>query len=277
MELESRERWARAAAGWEKRADWFRDQTMPVSAWMVDAIAPQPGQTILDLAAGIGDTGFLAAELIQPGGTLISADFSPDMLTAAQRRAQQLGIANVRFRQMDANLPLDQPAASLDGVLCRWGYMLLNDGEDALRETRRILKPGAAVALAAWTAADENQWSVKPLEILRERDLVEPPDPTAPGQFSWGAPGEVAEHMEAAGFVEPRVQRLPFAMRYADVDEWWVSQTLTNVRVGLADEQMDFATRSDVLADLERAAEPYEQPDGTLVIPAATWVATATA
>jgi hypothetical protein len=83
--------------------------------------------------------------------------------------------------------------------------------------------------------------------------------------------------MEAAGFVEPRVERLAFAMRYADVDEWWVSQTLTNVGVGLADERMDFATRSDVLAELEQIAAAHEQPDGTLLVPAATWVATATA
>jgi ubiquinone/menaquinone biosynthesis C-methylase UbiE len=277
MELEARERWARAAAGWEKRADWFRDQTMPVSAWMVDALDPQPGQTILDLGAGVGDTGFLAAELILPGGTLITADFSPDMLSAAQRRAERLGIANARFRQMDANLPLDQPAASLDGVLGRWLYMLLNDGEDALKETRRVLKVGGAVALAAWTGPEENQWSVKPVQILRARGLLDPPDPGAPGQFAWGAPGEVREHMEAAGFVEPRVERLEFAMRYADVDEWWVSQTLTNVAVGVADEGLDYATRSDVLAELERAAAAYEQPDGTLSIPAGTWVATATA
>jgi SAM-dependent methyltransferase len=256
MELEGRERWARAAAGWEKRADWFREQTMPVSAWLVDAVDPQPGQTVLDLGAGVGETGFLAAERIQPGGTLITADFSPDMLSAAQRRAQQLGLADVRFRQMD---------------------MLLNDGEDALKETRRILKVGGALALAAWTGPDENPWAVAPLEILRRRGLVEPVDPAAPGQFAWGAPGAVQEHMEAAGFVDPRIERLPFAMRYADVDEWWVSATLTSVAVGVADAQMDFATRSDVLAELEAAAQPYEQPDETLVIPAATWVATATA
>jgi hypothetical protein len=162
-------------------------------------------------------------------------------------------------------------------VLCRWGYMLLNDGEHALRETRRILKPGAAVALAAWTGPDENRWSTATSEILRARGLLDPPDPNAPGQFAWAAPGAVQEHMEAAGFVEPRVERLPFAMRYDDVDEWWVSQTLTNVAVGVADELMDVATRSDVLADLETVATDYAQPDGTLVIPAATWVATATA
>jgi hypothetical protein len=83
--------------------------------------------------------------------------------------------------------------------------------------------------------------------------------------------------MEAAGFVEPRVERLQLAFRFADFDEWWTHATLSSVRVGAADREMDFATRSDVLADLERAAEPFEQPDGALVIPAATWVATATA
>ena len=82
-------------------------------------------------------------ELIQPGGTLITSDFAPEMLAAAQRRAERKGITNVRFRQMDLNVPLDQPAASLDGVLCRWGYMLLKDPESALRDTRRILKPDA--------------------------------------------------------------------------------------------------------------------------------------
>ena len=276
MEIEAKERWKRAACGWEARADWFHEQTLPISTWLVDAVAPQPGQTILDLAAGVGDTGFLAAELIQPGGTLVTADFSPEMLSAAQRRAQRRNITNVRFRQMDANLPLDQPAASLDGVLCRWGYMLLNDGEDALRETRRILKPGAAVALAAWTAADDNLWSAAPGRILQRRGLMEP-DPPGPGQFAWAEPGAVAEHMENAGFVEPRVERLDLPFRFADVDEWWTHVTQTSVRVGLVDEQLGFATRSDVLADLERAAEPFEQPDGTLVIPAATWVATATA
>src|SRR3954462_9015924 len=88
--LESRDRWIRAAAGWEARADQFARDTLPVSAWMVEAIAPQPGHTVLDLAAGLGDTGYLAAELIQPGGTLITSDFAPEMLAAAQRRGKDL-------------------------------------------------------------------------------------------------------------------------------------------------------------------------------------------
>lgn len=276
MTLESRDRWIRAAEGWEKQADRFGRDSMPVSNWMIEAIAPQPGHQILDLAAGIGDTGFLAAELIQPGGTLITSDFAPEMLAAAQRRAQAKGITNVRFRQMNMNVPLDQPAASLDGVLARWAYMLVNDGEAALRETRRVLKPGGRVALAAWAGPDENLWSVAPVRILQRRGLLDPDQP-GPGQFAWADPNEIQEHMEAAGFIDPEIDDVSFTLHYASVDEWWVAQTQMSTRTGNADRNMDFATRSDVLAELEQAAEPFLQPDDSLKIPARTWVAAATA
>lgn len=272
MTLEPRERWLKAAAGWEARADQFARDTMPVSLALIEAIEPHPGQTILELAAGLGDTGFLAAELIQPGGQLITSDFSPEMLSAAQRRAK---VSNVRFRQMDLSTPLDQEAASIDGVLCRWGYMLLEDPEAALRETRRILKQDGKLALAAWTGPDENLWSAAPTRALRERGLVPPPQD--PGQFTWADPSLILETMQAAGFVEPAVDAVDFVMRFADFDDWWTHITLTSGVVGEADQKLDFATRSDVLADLEKVAEPFTQPDDRLEIPARTWVATATA
>jgi len=272
---ESRDRWIRAAKGWEARADWFRAATMPVSAWLVEALDPQPGATVLELAAGIGDVGFLAAELLKPGGALITSDFAPEMLAAAQRRAAQQGIDNVRFRQMDANLPLDQPAASLDGVLCRWGYMLLNDGEDALRETRRVLKQDGRVALAVWCPPERNQWSAAGVRVLAARGLTERLG-AGPGQFNWSPAGELEEHLAAAGFVDYRSEEIDFALRYDSVDGWWVAMTQVSSIVAAVDERIDHATRSDVLADLERAAEPFLQADDSLVIPAAARVAVAT-
>jgi SAM-dependent methyltransferase len=276
MTLESRDRWVRAAEGWEKMADKFGRDSLPVSRRMVDALAPQPGQTILDLAAGIGDTGYLAAELIAPDGTLITSDFAPEMLAAAQRRAQSKGLENVRFRQIDLSVPIDQPAASIDGVLCRWGYMLLEDPESALRDTRRILKHEGRLALAAWTGPGDNLWSVAPVKILQDRGILEKPA-SGPGQFAWADPEVITETMETAGFVVPEIEAVDFEIHYDDVDDWWVSQTRMSTGTGDADRQMDFATRSDVLADLERAAEPFTQADDSLIIPARTWVATATA
>src|SRR5205085_830493 len=83
---ELRARWAGVATGWRAQSDVFRTLTLPVSSWMIDALQPQPGQTILELAAGVGEVGFLAAELITPNGTLICSDYVPEMLTAAQER-----------------------------------------------------------------------------------------------------------------------------------------------------------------------------------------------
>jgi SAM-dependent methyltransferase len=105
----SREGWERAAAGWGKRADRVRDWGMPVSVAMIDALVLQPGQRILELAAGPGDTGFMAAELIQPGGTLISSDGAEAMVEVARQRAAEAGIDNVEFSSVG-----DDPGADDD-------------------------------------------------------------------------------------------------------------------------------------------------------------------
>jgi SAM-dependent methyltransferase len=269
---ESRARWACTASGWEADGEAMRRATMPVSSWLVEAIAPQPGHTVLELAAGLGETGFLAAELIQPGGELITSDFVPEMLSAAQRRAEQLRLRNVRFRQVDAELNMDFPAGSIDGVLCRWGYMLLADPEAALRETRRVLRPGGRVALAAWTGAEDNRWSSLPVALMLERGLVDPVEPGRGGQFAWAEEGIVAEHLEAAGFVEYEVEAVDFPIRYASVAAWWE----TARSMGMRSRAARIPDEGEWLAALAEAARDWTAADGSLAIPARTWVGAAT-
>jgi SAM-dependent methyltransferase len=272
---DSRARWAAQARGWDARAEHLRRATMPVSAWMVDAIDPQAGHTVLELAAGPGDTGFLAAELIQPGGMLISSDFSPDMLSVAQRRAEEQGIRNVRFRQIDPERSIDLDAASVDGVLGRWGYMLMQDSGTALRETRRVLRPGGRVALAAWAGPRENEWSSLGFGELLRRGLVEPDDPDAPGQYAWAQEGRIAEELRAAGFVEPEVEAIEFTMPYASFADWWEAQRDLGAAFRQATDALDPATREEVQAAVRALAEPQTRPDGSLAFPARTWVAAA--
>ena len=272
---ENRRRWATTAEGWEAQADWLRNNAMPVSTWMVDAIDPQPGHTVLELAAGIGDTGFLAAELIQPGGTLITSDLVPEMLSAAQRRAEALGIRNVRFRQIDAEA-IDQPAASLDGVLSRWGYMLMADPEAALRDTRRVLKPGARVALAAWAAPDDNPWTVLPVQEVVARGLVEPMPP-GPGQFYWAPEGAIAAVLDAAGFVEYDIDTVDFAVRYRSASDWWDITAAMSGRVHAAAAGLSRDEEDEIVAALAEQGARWTAEDGSLALPARTWVAAATA
>jgi SAM-dependent methyltransferase len=268
----TRQDWGAVSKGWEASADAFRRATMPVASWMIDHTAPQVGQTVLDLAAGIGDTGFLAAELIQPGGTLISSDVVPEMLAAAHRRAESLGITNVRFKQIDASQPIDLETASIDVVLCRWGYMLMDDPENALQETRRILRPGGRVALAAWAGAAENRWSSLPIELLDERGLIEPVEPGPGGQFAWAEEGIIADHLEGAGFVEYEVEVVDFPIRYPSVEAWWATSRSMSIRAGRA--RVD--DPAELLAALADGSREWTADDGSLAIPARTWAAAAT-
>jgi SAM-dependent methyltransferase len=273
----SRKRWAATAGGWEGQAEAMRRASMPVSGWMIEAIDPQPGHTVLELAAGMGDTGFLAAELIAPHGVLITSDFVPEMLAAAQRRAEGLGIRNVRFKQIDADVPIDVPAASVDAVLCRWGFQLMADPESALRESRRVLRSDGRVALAAFTGPEDNRWSSAPVRALLDRGLIDAGQPGEPGQFAWAPEGVIAEHLEAAGFIDPLVETVDFVQRYPSVHAWWRAQAALSMRVADAASRMDEAAERDVIAALEHVAERWAQPDGSLAIPARSWVAAATA
>ena len=274
---QSRKRWGDQAEGWESRRDEMRASTMPVSAWLIDAIDPQPGDTLLELAAGTGDTGLLAAEVIEPGGTLISSDFSPEMLQTAQRRAEELGVHNVRFKQIDAETSIDVETASVDGVLCRWGYMLMADPETALRETRRVLRPGRRVALAAWAGPEENLWSALPVREMVAQGVWEPPDPAVPGQFTWGEEGLIAQHLDAAGFTEHRVEPLDFPISYRSAADWWAAALALSSGFRAAVQQASDDDLAAVGDALDRHAERFATPDGSLQIPARTWVAWAAA
>src|SRR3954453_65722 len=172
---------------------------MPVSRWMLDAAHLQPGHTVLELAAGPGDTGLMAAELVAPDGKAIITDKSEGMLEAARARAKEVGATNVEIRAMEAEW-IDLPTASVDAALCRWGYMLLADPEAALRETRRGLRPGGRGALAAWAGREENPGFAVMGRIFIERGLMtpEPPDPPGPLAFA-RRPGQIEELLDAAG------------------------------------------------------------------------------
>jgi ubiquinone/menaquinone biosynthesis C-methylase UbiE len=271
---ESRAGWEQVAAGWRSVQERINAIGMPVSRWMIDAIEPQPGMRILELAAGTGETGFLAAELIAPaGGTLISSDGAEAMLKAAEARAQELELPNVEFKQLELEW-IDLPTAAVDAVLCRWGYMFAVDRAAAFRETRRVLRPGGRVALATWAGLEHNPWAALRLEALQAEDhpLPQPPTP-----FDLGSEDMLRELLEDAGFAE--IVTAPVAVEYVhdDVDEYW-STTLALSRhfaqlVDTLDEQSTHALR----ARIDAAATPYATEDGTLRFPGRALVAAASA
>ncbi|MFI5122890.1 MAG: class I SAM-dependent methyltransferase [Vicinamibacteria bacterium] len=260
--------WGEMAPGWEDRREWILGITGAINQWLVDRVDPQPGQTILDLAAGTGDLGFGAAARVGEGGGIICTDFAPEMVDAARRNGERRGLDNVEYRVLDAER-MDLGDDSVDGVLCRWGYMLMADPAAALGETRRVLRDGGTLAFAVWQTPDRNPWAALPGMTLVQRGHMPPPEPGAPGIFALGEADRIRELVTGAGFGEPEVEELTFEWRYSADDLW---ETLTRLAGPLAKVLNELpadelaATRGAIEESLAQFAQGDE-----LVVPAACW------
>jgi SAM-dependent methyltransferase len=272
---DARERWEAAAAGWAHDREAFQRDAMEVSRWLLDAAELQPGHTVLELAAGPADTGLMAAELVAPGGRAIITDNADAMLEAARARAKEVGATNVEIRPMEAEW-IDLPTASVDAVLCRWGYMLLADPEAALRETRRVLRPGGRVALAAWDGPEHNPWIALMGKVMAERGLVEPEPPDTPGPLAFGRrPGQIEELLDAAGFDDIEVQPLDFAFHAPSLDAWWDHAIRTSGRFSRVVDGLEPAEHYKLRDAVDAAYAPYVGDDGIVEIPARALMAAA--
>ncbi len=271
-----RDRWERSAAGWRAGNARFQAATIGVSHWLVDAIAPQPGHRVLELAAGIGETGFLAAELIAPGGTLICSDGAEPMLDQARERATELGVTNVEFTPIELEW-IDQPTASLDAVLCRWGYMFALDVEAALREARRVLRPGGRIAFSTWAEPARNPTNAIPREVLYDAGLTDSVSVTGPDMFALRDPECLCTLLEDAGFAEIEVTELELTFPFADAQGVW--DATYELSRGFADLVTTLNERQlvDLRERFAAAFASYAEPDGSLRLPGVALGAAASA
>jgi len=253
--------WEEMAAGWEGHRRRVWDASRGVGEWMVDALDPQPGETLLELAAGVGDTGFAAASRLSAEGRLITTDFSQAMVDAARRRAEELGVSNAEFRTLDAER-MDLADGSIDGALCRWGYMLMADPATALAETRRVLGDGGRVALSVWGDPQQNPWASIPARALLEQTGANPPDPFAPGIFAMASEERTRELLDAAGLEPQRVENVEMAWRFESFADYWHHLTDVKGAIAMVVRSLPQAEQDALGEEIERRLKPYAEGDG---------------
>jgi SAM-dependent methyltransferase len=258
---QSRTAWNAVAPGWYAQREELWKASRLVSEWIVRRLDPQPGDTVLELAAGLGDTGFMAARLVGESGRVIITDFAPEMVAGARRRAEEIGVENVEFRVLDAER-MDLVTDSADGVLCRWAYMLTTDPAAAFAETRRVLRPGGRLAFSVWAARERNPALSLVGKVLEVQGHIAPPEPEAPGAFVMADPGRIRELVVGAGFAEPEIEEVSFRWSFADQEAYWRYLTETSASASPVLRSLPTTAQEAVREQVHEAARPFYSGEG---------------
>jgi ubiquinone/menaquinone biosynthesis C-methylase UbiE len=260
--------WDRQANSWYEQRDRMLAATRPVHEWLVNHLDPKPGQRVLEIAAGPGDTGFMAA-LRLGSGRLVSTDLAPSMLEAARRRGAELGIDNADYELLDAQA-MHFADASFDGAICRWGFMLMPDPAAALAECRRVLVPGGRLAFAVFTGPDENPFASIPARILIDAGhLPRPTSEWQPGILALGDRARLQRLLDAARFTSARVEAVDMEWTFADADDYWTF-LVDLTALGPLVASLSDAARADLRNAIDGRLAAFRRPE-EIVLPSRCW------
>jgi SAM-dependent methyltransferase len=236
---------------------------------------PQPGERVLDIGCGFGDTAQRMAELVGPDGTVLGVDAAERFIETARAEANGDGATNVRFAVADVEATeFDE---RFDLAFSRFGTMFFANPVAALRNVRRALNPGGRLCMVVWRRKLDNPWLHR-AETVVEQFLEEPEEsdePTCgPGPFSMADADTTSGILVSAGFEEISLRRCDFPYQMGrDLDE----AVALVMALGPAGEVIRLAgeeaerIRPQIAAALRDALSEYDGPDGVWA-EASTWI-----
>jgi ubiquinone/menaquinone biosynthesis C-methylase UbiE len=242
-----RQDWNRVAGGWEKWDRFFDEQMAFLNHRLVADARLRAGLRVLDLGSGTGYPALLAAHTVGSSGTVLGIDLAERMLDAARRKASSLRLSNVSFQTGDVTtLPFE--GGAFDAVISRFCLMFLPEIPKAAAEIARVLKPGAWMSAAVWSAPERNAYLTTPLTVIKQFIDLPPPDPAAPGIFRLATPGDLAKMLQRAGFVNVAEEEYLAEVRFPSGEEYYeslmdIAAPIQNVFARLSEAQKTEARR----------------------------------
>ncbi len=244
-------------------------------------IPPNPGDRVLDIGCGFGDTTQRLVQLVRPNGSALGVDIAEKFIESAQREAKAAGLSNIGF--MVGDVQVTEFEQEFDYAFSRMGVMFFADPVAAMRNVQGALVPGGRLCMVVWRNRHDNEWFHRPEKAV-EKYLDKPGNSDEPtgGQwpFSMAAADATSDILVEAGFEEIALRRcdLPITIGH-DIDH----AIAYNLALGPAGEVVRLSgedadrIRPRIEADLRKALADFVQPDGEVVAPASTWIVSAKA
>jgi SAM-dependent methyltransferase len=262
-------------AAWAEIRELLELQLAPLGRRALAALAPQPGEHMLDIGCGGGESVLDVARAVAPDGTVMGIDLSAAVLAFARRAAKDCERA--RFIQADAQVFPFEPA-SFDAAFSRFGVMFFADPTEAFINIRRSLRPNGRLAFVCWRALQENPLDILPLKAASAHlppqitANLTAQDPDAPGPFAFANPDRVRTILESAGFGDITISAHDDLVGCGDVDEMLAVCSRVGALGKILRENPELRTAA--LPAVRSALAANDGPDGVR-LNAATWIVTA--
>ncbi|HUX72824.1 MAG TPA: methyltransferase domain-containing protein [Steroidobacteraceae bacterium] len=261
-----------AGQTWAKFQRQLDRQIDPLGRKGIGTLAPLPGERILDIGCGCGQTALELAAAVAPGGDVVAVDVSQPMLEVARARQRAAPGLALEFRQADAQAQF-LGAAAFDAAFSRFGVMFFSDPAAAFANIRRALKPAGRLVFVCWRPMTENCWMRVPLEAARPfLPPEEPTDPAAPGPFAFADAARVRSILDAAGFGSTVLDAFDARIGGGDLDEsLQLACRIGPLGAALREHPEYLGPVSDAVRE---ALSKYQTAQGVLM-PAAVWIVSA--
>jgi SAM-dependent methyltransferase len=180
-----------AAQAYSEVCELLDLQLSPLGLRAIEALSPKPGNAVMDVGCGAGQSVLQLAARVGHEGRVIGLDIAPRLLEVARRRAG--AVRQVSFLEGDA-AAVDLPEQSVDGLFSRFGVMAFANPTAAFANFHRILKPAGRLAFVCWRSLEENELDLLPLRAAGLEEMI---DPTP---FSFAEAPYLRAVLETAGF-----------------------------------------------------------------------------
>jgi SAM-dependent methyltransferase len=236
----------------------------------------RPGERVLDVGCGCGQTALELGRRVGPTGRVLGVDISRPMLGRARERIRESGLRHVEVEVADAQTRAFAP--EFDLVFSRFGVMFFDDPPAAFANLRTALRSGGRLVFVCWRSLDQNPWMLVPLRAAAAHlTLPPPPDPHAPGPFALADAARLHGILERAGFTGIRVDPGEVSIMLAPgagldgavdlvMDVGPTGRLLTEAASG---------TRERVAVAIAEALAPYVTAEG-VSLDGAVWVVSTT-